>query len=306
MRVSLLFPHTPLDADEVRPFADLVRLRDAHRLWMGTSPQGDPLPALAYLAGAGYRVPVGTSVQLTPLRHPFQAAADARALSLLTGRPVVAGFGAGTPEVIAHLLGRPYERPAAAVRDYLAEVRRYLDGGDALLAKTDHPRVELAAGVLRPGMARAAAGVADAAVTWMTPPEYLRDAVVPALGGGTDRPPRLVTVVHAAVRRPGRDARALAFEAAQGHLSAGHYVDMLNRAGLRVSAADPWEGAGRLVDGGVFLYGSAAEVAEGLKGYAAAGADEVVINPAGATATENVRSGAEDAAEILAEFHDQR
>ncbi|WP_017626725.1 LLM class flavin-dependent oxidoreductase [Nocardiopsis chromatogenes] len=306
MRVSLLFPHTPLDADEIRPFADLVRLRDAHRLWMGTSPQGGPLPALAYLAGAGYRIPVGTSVQLTPLCHPFQAAADARALSLLTGRPVVAGFGAGTPEVVAHLLGHRYDRPASAVRDYIAEVRRHLEGADDLFPKVDHPRVELAAGVLRPGMARAAAGVADAAVTWMTPPDYLREAIVPALDGGAVRPPRLVAVVHAAVRRPGRDARALAFEAAQGHLSAGQYVDMLNRAGLRVSAADPWEGAGRLVDAGVFLYGSASEVAEGLKSYAAAGVDDVVVNPAGVTVTENVRSGAEDAAEILAEFKDER
>ncbi|MBB6551248.1 hypothetical protein HD593_006043 [Nonomuraea rubra] len=40
--------------------------------------------------------------------------------------------------------------------------------------------------MLRPGMARAAGTRADAAITWLTPPSYVRDVLAPAL-----RPPAL-------------------------------------------------------------------------------------------------------------------
>ncbi|MDT0302479.1 LLM class flavin-dependent oxidoreductase [Streptomonospora wellingtoniae] len=302
MRASLLFPMQPQSGDDALPYADLVKRRDAHRLWMGTSLFADTQQSLAYLAGAGYRIPVGTSVQLTPLRKPYAAALEARSLALLTGRSVIAGFGASAPEFVSYVRGAPYERPASAVRDYIAGVRALLDGHDGALPPAEHPRVELAAGVLRPGMARMCAGVADLAVTWMTPPDYLGATIAPALdeGAGTAPAPRIAAVVHAAIDRPGRDPRRLAYNGALGHLTQPHYADMLNRSGLAVRTDDPWSGAGLLVDNGIFLYGSAREVADGLRTYAAAGVDEVVVNPGGVGLTEGARAGAEDAAEILA------
>ena|SRR5690625_316050 len=304
MRTSLLFPLQPRSGAEIQPYADVVKRRDAQRLWMGTSLYAETQHSLAFLAGAGYRVPVGTSVQLTPLRHPFEAAVEARSLALLTGRSVVAGFGASAPSFVSYLRGAPYERPASAVRDYIAEVRALLDGRDGALPPVDHPRVELGAGVLRPGMARAAAGVADVAVTWMTPPHYVRETIAPALaeGAGASPPPRVATVVHAALERPGRDPADLAYNAAVGHLSQPHYADMLNRSGLEVSTGDPRSGARQLVDAGVFLYGTARRVAEGLRAYADAGVDEAVLNTGGVGLTEGAGAGAEDAAEILAEL----
>ncbi|MFI6576746.1 LLM class flavin-dependent oxidoreductase [Nocardiopsis sp. NPDC050513] len=302
MRTSVLFPVFPSAGDDARPFADLVREGAAERLWMGTSLLAETQQYMAFLAGAGYRIRVGTSVNLTALRHPFEAALEARSLALLTGRPVVAGFGGSHPQFVSYLLGKPYGRPASAVREYVAEVQAILNGHDGLLPPIGHPGVEVGVGVLRPGMARAAGAVADVAITWMTPPGYIGDTLVPALreGAGDDRePPRIATVVHAAVERPGRVAERLAYLAAANHLSLPQYTDMLRRAGTDAHADDPVAGALRLVEDGVFLFGTPDGIVSRLREYARAGVDEVIINTMGVIASEGIGAAVKDAAEIL-------
>ncbi|GAB2519221.1 LLM class flavin-dependent oxidoreductase [Nocardiopsis aegyptia] len=302
MRISVLYPAQPRSGNGIFPYADLVREGLADRLWMGTSIIAETHQQLAFLAGAGYRIPVGTSVTLTPLRHPFEAAVEARSLALLTERPVVAGFGASARTLVAYLLGSPYERPATVVGDYVRDVRAFLDGRDGALPAVEHPGVEVGAGVLRPGMARVAGAAADAAITWLTPPAYLSGTLIPALdeGAAEDRErPRVVTVVPTAVDRPGRSAVKLAYAAAARHLSLPHYVDMLRRAGTDVHADDPVAGAHRLVDDGNFLFGSRERIAAGLFAYACAGVDEVVVNTAGVHLTLGPKAAVEDAEEIL-------
>ena len=63
-----------------------------------------------------------------------------------------------------------------------------------------------------------------------------RNVLLPAMKEGAARSgrsvPRVATVVHAAVDRPGRDIPAVALAAARAHLSADHYTAMLRRAGI--------------------------------------------------------------------------
>ena len=314
---AVLFPVQPLHPDAVVPFARAAVDGDARRLWMGQSLLAETHQTFAYLAGAGLRPPAGICVSLMPLRHPVEAAVQARSLALLTGQPVSTGFGAATPELVRLLRGEPYRRPAAAAADYLAAVRAAFEGSDRelrseaavlgpvgrLLGAIEHPPVELGLGVLRPGMARAAGAVADAVITWMTPPGYVRDTLRPALADGAagrPAPPRIVTVVHVAVRRPGRDVHRLARAGAGVHLSTPHYTDMLRRAGVPADPADPAAGAKELVNAGVYLYGSAAEIVERLREYTDAGVDEVVLNPAGVLLTHGTAAAAADLTEILA------
>ncbi|WP_246212969.1 hypothetical protein [Streptomyces abyssomicinicus] len=106
--------------------------------------------------------------------------------------------------------------------------------------------------------------------------------------------------MHAALKRPDRNPYRLAFTGAGAHLGTQHYTDMLRRAGLRVHPAQPNLGARALVNSGTFLYGTAAEVAEGLLEYGRAGVDEVVLNPAGVAAEHGYAAAARDLAEILA------
>ncbi|MFD0480771.1 hypothetical protein ACFQ0B_81275 [Nonomuraea thailandensis] len=158
-----------------------------------------------------------------------------------------------------------------------------------------HPPVEVGAGVLRPGMARAAGTRADTAITWLTPPSYVKDVLAPALGTG----PRIVTVVHAAVARPGRDPAHLAHLAAGAHLQAAHYTGMLRAAGIDADPSDTRAGARALVSSGLFVTGTAAQVAGRLAAYHAAGVDEVVVNTAGVWLAEGPHAAVRDAEEIL-------
>ncbi|MEU1080739.1 LLM class flavin-dependent oxidoreductase [Streptomyces sp. NPDC005908] len=313
MHVSVLYPVMPTDPHLVAPFAELVSDGLGARLWQGQSLSADTQQVFAYLAGRGHRVPVGTSVALMPLRHPLDAAIQARSLAVLTGHRMVLGLGPATPDFVAALQGKPYDSPRDTCVRYLTEVRRLVGAEDGTPADGDgatvglpgmpHPGVEIALGVLRPTLARAAGRVADAAVTWMTPPDYVGDTLLPALAKGAaeaGRPAaRVVTVVHAAVDRPGRNAYRLAHAAAHVHLSAPHYVDMLRRAGLRVHHSRPNLGARTLVDSGVFLHGTPDDIATGLSDYGRAGVDEVVVNVAGVYAEHGQPDAVRDLRDIL-------
>ncbi|MFI0806350.1 LLM class flavin-dependent oxidoreductase [Streptomyces echinatus] len=316
METSVIFPVMPTDPFDVVPFAELVRSEDMPRLWQGQSITIETHQMFAYLAGMGFRIPFGTAVTLMPLRHPMEAAAHARSLARLTGRRVTLGLGPGSPDFVAGLRGKPYDSPKAVCADYLRQVRGFLTeqnretpevGRQALdLPDLGHPGVDLGLGVLRPALARLAGETADVAITWMTPPGYLARDVVPALWRGAraaSRPvPRLVTVVHAAVARHGRDPRQLAYAAAHTHLGAPHYTDMLRRAGLRVHPSQPYLNARALVDSGTFVYGSPREAADALAEYDRAGVDEVVLNCAGVGLVHGWNAALEDLAELAAEM----
>ncbi|MEV3871950.1 F420-dependent peptide dehydroalanine reductase LxmJ [Streptomyces sp. NPDC049906] len=311
---AVLYPLQPDHPELVAPFAAVARRAGARRLWLCQSFRAEPHQTLAYLAGRGHTGPVGTAVTLLPLRHPYEAAVQARSLALLTDAPAVAGFGIGNPGFVAGLTGRPYASPRRAVRDYLTSVRALLDGRTLAhdgpdhhlhgsLAPLPHAPVEVGAGVLRPGMARTAGEVADVAITWMTPPDYLARTLCPALAeGARDRPapPRVATAVHVLVTGPGRDPRRLALAATREHLAAPHYADMLRRAGVRTDPHDPAGTARALLDSGTVLAGTPEEIAEALGGYRRAGVDEVLLNPSAVLLTEGVHAAAEDLERVLA------
>lgn len=315
--VSVLFPAQPVDPRVVVPFADLARsVSPSVRTWLGHSMMVDSLDTFSFLAGAGHRQPFGTSVSLMASRHPFDAAVRARSVAIASGSPFVAGFGTSVPRFVAAMRGVAWESPLTAAREFLDVVRGLLGGGHVSVSGRyfqvagalspvpfDVPRVELGLGVLRPGMARLAGEVADVAITWMTPPGYIADTIVPALDEGAARAgrprPRLVAVVHAALGRPGRHLPDTVFAGASAHLSAPHYCDMLRRAGIPVAADDPHAGAGLLLEHGVFASGSPRDIAETIASYRRSGVDEVVVNPAGVMFSEGPERAVDELAAIL-------
>ncbi|MDX8049931.1 LLM class flavin-dependent oxidoreductase [Lentzea sp. BCCO 10_0798] len=286
MKFSVHVPFMPVRPDQIGPVAALVQ-RANTRLWLGQALAIEPHQVFAYAAGLGHRIPVGTSVTLMPLRHPYEAALQARSLAMLTGQPAVAGYGPG-PVDFQRATGGRYRSPLTATREYLTTVRGLLDGEtihlngeyfrlEGTLPPFPHEHVEVGVGVLRPAMARLAGEVADVAITWLCPPAYIRDVLKPELGGRT----RVVSVVHVAQRKPGRDLDRVAFSVCGRHLQAPHYVSMLNQAGVAVDPTDPESGARRLVEEGLFLTGTLPEIVAGLREYHAAGVDEVVLNLSG-------------------------
>ena len=125
---SVLLPCVPRRLEQALPFAGLVRWTGASRLWQGQAMVMEPHQTFTGLAGAGFRVPTGFGVTLMPLRHPYEAALQARSVALATGEPVIAGFGPGSTAFQENILGAPYEKPLQVARQYVTAVRRLLDG----------------------------------------------------------------------------------------------------------------------------------------------------------------------------------
>ncbi|WP_433500666.1 LLM class flavin-dependent oxidoreductase [Sphaerimonospora sp. CA-214678] len=319
-RVSFMFPQQPTDPDAIVPYGRLVPEIGAERLWLGQSLRIESHPALAYLAGTGCRISVGMAVALIVLRHPYDAAVQARSLARLMGNPVAIGYGAAYPQFVAGVRGAPYPKPAAAVGEFIDIARRLAnnravahDGEHftvhARLAPMETPKVEIGAGVLRPAMARITGRTGDLAMTWLTPLNYLENVVMPAVAEGArgvQAPPRIVSVVHAAVRRPGRNPMLLAQYGSISHLQAPHYTDMLRRAGLDVDASDPVSGARELVQEGIYLYGDPSHIADEIAKYHAIGVDEVVINPTSVSNMYGTQAAIEDLREIFAALAERR
>ncbi|MEU3205483.1 LLM class flavin-dependent oxidoreductase [Streptomyces cyaneofuscatus] len=294
--ISLLMPFAPHRPEQVLPYAALVQWTAAHRLWQGQAMLNEPFQDFTHAAACGFRVPTGTGVTLMPMRHPFQAALQARSLALSSGHSVVAGFGPGSVPLQNSLLGAPYASQLGAVREYVTVMRGLLEDGEvshtgryftchADLPPLPRPPVHIGLGVLRPRMARLAGEAADVAITWLTPAAYVRDVLVPALREGAEaagRPvPRVSVMVPLALDAPGRDAVELAAISNTGHTMLAHYADMLGRSGIKVSPDDPQGNARALLDGGAFLYGGPDELGERLAEYTRAGADEIVLNVTG-------------------------
>lgn len=312
--VSVIIPFTTAHPPDLVPFAAVVRDTGARRLWFGQTLDWDAAFGVAHLTGSGYRVPVGSAVELALTRHPADAAVRARTLAALTGHDTVLGVGPGTADLVRALNGTGYASPLGAMRDYLTVLRALVEGRTAAhdgeyfslhggLPPREHPLVALGVGVLGPRSAHLAGVLADVAITWMTPSSYVRDVLTPALHrGATDggRPaPRVATVVHVALDGPGRDPYRLAWLATNRHLAQDNYAGMLRRAGLTLHPTSPAVGARALVDSGTFLTGSPADVVLGLETLARAGVDEVVLNTAGVCAVEGPAAAARDVRGIL-------
>ncbi|MFE0788378.1 LLM class flavin-dependent oxidoreductase [Streptomyces mutabilis] len=311
---SVLMPFLPRRPEQLLPYAALVEWTGADRLWQGQAMLVEPFQGFAAAAGAGFRVPTGTGVTLMPLRHPYEAAHQVRSLAMTTGESVVAGFGPGGREFQRSLLGAPYASPLTAAREYLTIVRGLLSGrtveldGEyfschAGMVPAVAPRIDLGLGVLRPGMARLAGEVADAAVTWLTPPAYLRNTVRPAMAEGAERSgratPRLSAIVPVALERPDRDPTELVVASNSRHMRAPHYIDMLRKAGIDIGGELP-AAAKRMLEGDAFVHGTIDAIVEKLTAYREAGADEIVLNLTGVYNVHGPKAAMDDLKQILA------
>lgn len=320
MTLSLICPTPPTTLRAAVAFGRFAHAAGVRRMWTGQSLHIESHLALAAVAARVPGLALGTSVALTPLRHPYQAAVEARSLSALTGAPYVAGYGPGARDLQSALMPTPYPKPLRAVGEYVSVMRRLLDGGTVdhqgehhttrlRLAPMAAPPVEIGLGVLRPGMARLAGRVADVALTWLAPPGYLEGTLIPAMTTAAQahrrRPPRVAAVVHAAVRRPGRDPVTAAHAALGAHVAAPHYTDMLHRAGVPTDPRDPLEGARLLVEHGVFLTGTATQISQHIAHYEELGVDEVVLSTAGVLLAHGAEAALHDARDILSAHAEQ-
>ncbi|MBT2446173.1 LLM class flavin-dependent oxidoreductase [Streptomyces sp. ISL-43] len=317
--ISVMYPAMPADIGDVLPYARVAENTSGRRLWLGQSFTIETHTVFAALTGMGLDIGFGTAVTLMPLRHPMTAAVNARSIAALSGHSYISGIGPGGQELQRRVNGAPYEKPVTAARHYVRMMRTLLDGklatGDdgpwetegVELSAMDTPPVEIGLGVLRPAMARLAGQAADWAITWLTPLSYLGERLLPVMAqaardAGRPGPPRVASVVHCALTRPGRDLRQIALKAVGPHLSSPHYTDMLRQAGIPVDRTDPATGARLVIEHGLFATGDADQIAATLAAYHDAGVDDVIVNVCGLHMHEGPGAAIRDLAAITTAF----
>lgn len=289
-RLAAFWPYTPTCLDAFVQWSQLAGEGGYERLWVGQSSVIDTSGAVAFAAGSGHRCPIGVAVQVIPMHNPITTAQQIRVMAAASNAELRVCFSPGDAAAQIAFSGRRFRSPLTATREFLTILRAILDG-DPLqqdgenfsfaahipVGAPDNP-VRLGLGTLRPRMAHLAGEIADTAVTWLTPPAYVREVLIPALTEGAASAgrarPELVVPVHAALAAPDRDPRQIARRAIGNHLRASHYRDMLATAGETAALEAGLDGA---LEARLLTYGTVEDIADRVAEVAAAGADEIPL-----------------------------
>jgi alkanesulfonate monooxygenase SsuD/methylene tetrahydromethanopterin reductase-like flavin-dependent oxidoreductase (luciferase family) len=258
-------------------------------VWLPAVPMAfDPLTLLGTIAASTNRIVLGTGIVPTYPRHPAVLASQVLAVAPFARDRLRIGMGSSHPFIIEGMLGLPFHPPIAHLREYVGVVRALLEQGSvdfsgkyfrvraALAGPTT--RVPLAISALRARMFRLAGEISDGALAAWCPIPYLLGTALPELArgarsAGRPRPPLIANVPivwssdGAAVRAAGRAALGM-------YLIAPAYVEMFQAAGFAIPEDRVPPDA--LIDS-LFVWGTAAQIADRLRAIRRAGVDELMV-----------------------------
>jgi probable F420-dependent oxidoreductase len=226
----------------------------------------DPLAMLGYLARATTRVRLGTSVLVIPYRHPLVLAKTLATIDQLAGGRLILGAGVGWLREEFEALGAPPFAERGAVTDEYLEVMRLAWTSDPVTYQGRYCRIEPVHALPKP----AQPGGIPVWIGGHTPAALRRAATI---GDGWHpiglRPPATLTPEEygASVKQ----LHAWASEAGRDPAS----ITLTFRAPMEVRAARAKAPAG---DRPLFQ-GTAAEVLEDVRRYAALGVSHMVFDP---------------------------
>ena len=185
-------------------------------VWIPQIP--DEFDALTAAAIAGLdttRIEIGTAVVPVQPRHPIALAQQALSVQAVLQGRLALGLGVSHHWIIDEMLGLPYERPAATLRDYLDVLVPALAGPGTVDVENDQFRVHQPMDVtditptpvliaaLGPMMLRLAGERADGTILWMADERAISEHVVPHLSRAAEsaeRPsPRVVAGIPVCV-----------------------------------------------------------------------------------------------------------
>ena len=254
-------------------------------------PTADTVGSLTAAAAVTERVGLGTAVAPVYGRHPITLAAEAIAISDLAPGRMRLGIGNSHRPIIEDMYGIPMVKPLTYLREYLGILRGLLWDGkvdfqgeffrvkSTLPATVTPPRVPLPISALRRGAFVLAGEVADGAITWVTPIDYIVQTGIPALQEGADRAgrerPPVIAHVPVAVSSDREAARNAFRKQFPVYPKLPFYAAMFADAGFPVTAEQEMSDA--LVDE-LAVSGDAAEVRARLEAIRARGVDELLIS----------------------------
>ena len=292
---------TPLNAGLVIPRGSasdfIARVAQAERRGIATTwttvggPTADPVTALAAAATATDRIGLGTAVTPTYPRHPITLAAQAIAIDDLAPGRLRLGVGPSHKPIIEGAYGLPMGKPLAHLREYVTILRALLWEGaadfsgdyftvkTALPADVPAPKIPVPISALRPNAFRLAGEIADGAISWVTPVDYLTRTALPQMQAGAEatrreRPP-LIAHVPVSVSTDPAAARAAFRAQFPIYPKLPFYAAMFAAAGYPVTAGE--EMTDELVET-LAVSGGPEEIRARLEAIRARGIDELMIS----------------------------
>lgn len=244
-------------ADALATIEDLER-RGIDAAWLTTGGAGpDALTIFGAAAVTTERILLGTSIIPTWPRHPVAAVQQVQVLAQLAPGRFRFGVGPSHRPAMTQIFGADFDAPLTNLREYLTIAKSLLRDGSVRFEGEHYraeatipapaPDVPVMASALRPNAYEVCGELADGAISWVSPAEYLRDVGLPALTrgaarAGRDAPP-LVAHVPVCVHDDADEARAAFREQFGRYPTLPFYSRMLQTAGFAEAADGSWSDA---------------------------------------------------------------
>ena len=260
--------------------------------WLTSGGAGpDALTTFAAAAATTERILLGTSIIPTYPRHPIVAVQQTQVIAQLAPGRFRLGLGPSHKVSIEPMFGIEHHAPLTNLREYIQVVKTLLgegrvdfDGkqyhGHAALPGAAAPDVPVMASALRRRSFRLCGEVADGAISWVCPGQYLRDVGLPAMQEGAaraDRPvPPLIAHVPVCVHDNPDEVRDAARQQLSNYPRSPFYQEMFAASGHPEARDGVWSD-GMLED--VVFSGSEEDVAGRLRELFDWGATEILAHP---------------------------
>jgi len=161
-------------------------------IWVPQIPNDfDALTAVALMGRSTSRVEIGTAVTPIQSRHPVAMAQQALSTQAVCEGRFTLGLGPSHHWIVEDMLGLPYARPAAMVRDYVEVLSAAFDGPGPVdvgnetyrvhnpLDITDITPTPILLAALAPMMLRVAGEYASGTILWMADERAIGDHIAP-------------------------------------------------------------------------------------------------------------------------------
>ncbi|MDE2842936.1 MAG: LLM class flavin-dependent oxidoreductase [Chloroflexota bacterium] len=260
--------------------------------WLTSGGAGpDALTTFAAAAAVTDRILMGTSIIPTYPRHPIVAVAQTQVVAQLAPGRFRLGLGPSHKVSIEPMFGIEHNAPLTNLREYIQVVKQLLwegqvdyDGtqyhGHGSLPGAPAPDVPVMASALRRRSFRLCGEVADGAISWVCPGQYLRDVALPEMQRGAESAGREVPplVAHApvCVHDNPDEVREAARSQLANYPRSPFYQEMFAASGHPEARESAWSD-GMIED--VVLSGDEETVAGRLRELFDWGATEILAHP---------------------------
>lgn len=113
-------------------------------VWTSEAYGSDCITPLAWIGALTKQIKLGTGIMQMPARSPAMTAMTAMTLDQLSGGRVLLGLGLSGPQVVEGWHGRPYGKPLAKTREYVAILRQILKREAPLVHQGEHYQIPYA------------------------------------------------------------------------------------------------------------------------------------------------------------------